>query len=314
MAALVMTVRERKRFPPAAVRVPYHEDNMQWREVVGKHHTALIDELTASWDSELSATRRSHAEALNLSLRRFRQASDEGQVLDLLRESCVPCAQQAVVLVFENHQVPVARFGKVSFELAAAHAVISAIESRDLIVTIASDRQLSPSLAQALRGEDSDVDDKAYLFPVVARQAVVAMVAASGDVNAAQIELFCEAAAMRLEALAPVATAAVSASDKNAWDNLSAEDQKLHLQAQRMARVRVAEMRLYHEEALRKGTDACDVYRALKPHIDAARHQFLQTYLSKSPTMVDYLHLEILRSLVNDEDALLGTSYPGPMV
>jgi hypothetical protein len=30
--------------------------------------------------------------------------------------------------------------------------------------------------------------------------------------------------------------------------------------------------------------------------------------------MVDYLHLEILRSLARDDDRLLGQSYPGPMV
>jgi hypothetical protein len=30
--------------------------------------------------------------------------------------------------------------------------------------------------------------------------------------------------------------------------------------------------------------------------------------------MVDYLHLEIVRSLAHDDDRLLGSSYPGPMV
>jgi hypothetical protein len=30
--------------------------------------------------------------------------------------------------------------------------------------------------------------------------------------------------------------------------------------------------------------------------------------------MVDYLHLEILRSLAHDDDRLLGPEYPGPMV
>ena len=30
--------------------------------------------------------------------------------------------------------------------------------------------------------------------------------------------------------------------------------------------------------------------------------------------MVDYLHLELLRTLANDDADLLGSEYPGPMV
>ena len=53
---------------------------------------------------------------------------------------------------------------------------------------------------------------------------------------------------------------------------------------------------------------------ALREQIDTARQQFQKSFLSKSPTMVDYLHLEILRSLAHDDDRLLGQNYPGPMV
>lgn len=135
----------------------------------------------------------------------------------------------------------------------------------------------------------------------------------------APIELLCEAAGMRLEAVAvPVPqikpTAATGKPRQSTWDSLTADDQRLHLQAQRMARLRVAEMRLYHEDRLRSGVSTGDIYGSLKSEIDAARNQFLQEFLSRSPTMVDYLHLEILRSLTHDDDRLLGSKYPGPMV
>jgi hypothetical protein len=81
-----------------------------------------------------------------------------------------------------------------------------------------------------------------------------------------------------------------------------------------MARVRVAEMRLYHDEQVRNGVARGDVYGALQNEIDAARDQFRKAFLSKSPTMVDYLHLELLRSLAHEEDRVLGYGYPGPMV
>jgi hypothetical protein len=113
--------------------------------------------------------------------------------------------------------------------------------------------------------------------------------------------------------MAPLVPASETSAARS-WDDLTAEDQKLHLQAQRMARVRVAEMRLYHEDKLRRGVDACNIYGTLQEEIDPARDQFLQTFLSKSPTMVDYLHLEVLRSLAHGDDRLLGYGYPGPMV
>ena len=88
---------------------------------------------------------------------------------------------------------------------------------------------------------------------------------------------------------------ASEASGPRSWDELTLEDQKLHLQAQRTARVRVAEMRLYHEDKLKSGVADADIYGALQNEIDAARNHFLQAFLSKSPTMVDYLHLELVQ-------------------
>jgi len=127
---------------------------------------------------------------------------------------------------------------------------------------------------------------------------------------------------MRLEAAAaqPARAAAAAAGASGnplrtlSWDSLGVEEQKLHLQAQRTARLRVAEMRLYHESELKDGTAQSDIYSALREPIDAARQQFLENFLAKSPSMVDYLHLEILRSLARDDDRLLGNNYPGPMV
>jgi hypothetical protein len=125
---------------------------------------------------------------------------------------------------------------------------------------------------------------------------------------------------MRLESLLPPAPAykkadeALPAAERLSWDALSPEDQKLHLRAQRIARVRVAEMRLDHEKELRSGVASSDIYTALQPAIDSARNEFLQNFLAKSSTMVDYLHLEMLRGLAHDDDRLLGRNYPGPMV
>lgn len=64
---------------------------------------------------------------------------------------------------------------------------------------------------------------------------------------------------------------------------------------------------------MRKGVQERDIYQALRRSIDAARGEFRQNYMMQAPGMVDYLHLEIVRSLAHDDEKLLGAEYPGPM-
>jgi hypothetical protein len=335
---------------------------LTWRDVVERHHSTLVYELAEQLDADLKdavsravAAERSHAsdqiartrdevsrnqaESLNQALRRMRQANGDQQILQTLIENIAPYAASAVVLVFENNQARVA--AKTGFEggrlflddfvcnIADAPAVVAVIESGDPVTSLATPNEISAALASKLSPTADDEDQpKAYLFPIRARQSVVAILlvvrlTASGGtaVNTAPVELLCEAAGMRLESVVAVSepkAQAVSGQDRVekrlSWDTLSPEDQRLHLQAQRTARLRVAEMRLYNEADLRQGVAAGNVYGALQPVIDSARSQFLQDFLAKSATMVDYLHLEVLRNLAHDDDSLLGQGYPGPMV
>ncbi len=88
----------------------------------------------------------------------------------------------------------------------------------------------------------------------------------------------------------------------------------MHLAAQRFARVQVAEMRLATSQAFRAGRAASDIYGALKQPIEEARQQFREKHMTVSPTMVDYLHLEMVRSLADDDANMFGPNYPGPLV
>ena len=331
-----------------------HEDaaaELNWREIVVKHQSDLIEDLSVRLASDVreavssalaeersqsigqiaracDEARRSHSESLNQALRRLRLATSEEKAFQLLSETCAPWAERSVILTFADNRADsaarrgISGGGEFTFELASAPAVASAIESRDPLVTIASGDQISPALALAFGGGgDNDGYDKAWLFPLVSHHAVFAMLAASGNVDPAPVELLCEAASMRLESLAGASPAIasearpVTGKDNGlSWDDLSSDDQKLHLQAQRVARVRVAEMRLYDSDAVESGLASANLYSTLRTRIDAARREFLQLFLSKSTTMVDYIHLEILRSLAKDDVALLGTVYPGPMV
>jgi hypothetical protein len=106
---------------------------------------------------------------------------------------------------------------------------------------------------------------------------------------------------------------AAHTAPKPDWTRLSAEDQELHLRAQRFARVRVAEMRLYQPKAVKEGRDQGRLFVTLRGEMERSRAQFKHEFLH-SVTMVDYFHEEILRTLANDDPTLLGPEYPGPLV
>jgi hypothetical protein len=120
---------------------------------------------------------------------------------------------------------------------------------------------------------------------------------------------------VQLAAPAKEATAAEPARPaKPSWDDLPAEEQRLHLRAQRFARVQISEIRLQEADAVQSGRGRRKLYEALRKPIDAARAKFQEMFFRKCPSMVDYLHLELLHTLAQDDAELLGDDYPGPLV
>jgi hypothetical protein len=54
------------------------------------------------------------------------------------------------------------------------------------------------------------------------------------------------------------------------------------------------------------------LYASLRQEIDADREAYRRDFLSHLP-MVDYYHLELVRTLAHDNPELLGEDYPGPL-
>jgi hypothetical protein len=71
---------------------------------------------------------------------------------------------------------------------------------------------------------------------------------------------------------------------------------------------------LQEADAVASGRARRDLYRQLRGRIDQARAAFHRTFFEACPSMVDYLHLELLHTLANDDSDLLGKDYPGPLV
>ena len=96
--------------------------------------------------------------------------------------------------------------------------------------------------------------------------------------------------------------------------SLPPEEQQIHLRAQRFARVKAAEIRLYHPDVVQMGRLRRNLYDTLRQPIDDARQAFRTQFFPACPSMVDYLHLELTRTLANENPDLLGSTYPGPLV
>ena len=302
----------------------------QIRDLVDAVH-AGVEESAAAREAESRArVQRELSEDLNQRVRRMRQAARRDAVFASLVDASAPYCRRAAVFSFDEQEARAEAQRNLGAETVAfpaqqGAAFLSAIETRDPVVSASSPAEISPTLASAAGGEPGE---RAYLFPLVLRQQVGAILFASGAVQAAALELLCEAAAMRLEVLqtdsAPAArgrselvqlgAAGSQAPAKKAWTELSPDEQRLHLRAQRVSRVRVAELRMAHRERLQQGSARADIYHQLKPEIDALRQQYRREFIDASPTMVDYLYLELVRSLANHDERLLGPEFPGPLV
>jgi hypothetical protein len=275
------------------------------------------------------------AEHLKQSVRRLRQAAAFPEIAAILCDASVPFANACAVFHINENTVggerlrgaageAAGRFHDIRFDAAEAAAFGGAIDSREPVVALCSSVEVSPAVVEAFGHAPGD---KAHLFPLTVDRTTVGMLYATGAVDNAALELLAQATSAVMEARQhPVRrdrpadlvliepASAAPARPVPDWNALSAADRHVHLRAQRFARVKVAEMRLYRPDAVKAGRAQQDLYSALQDAIDEGREAFRQTFVTASPSMVDYFHVELVRTLANDNPAWLGGEYPGRLV
>ncbi len=114
-----------------------------------------------------------------------------------------------------------------------------------------------------------------------------------------------------VEVEAPVyaAAAAAPAAATDPWAGLSAEDADVHRKAQRFARLLVDEIKLYNQAKVAEGRRNKDLYDRLKEDIDKSRGTFQKRYGSTVAASADYFQHELLRSLAEDDVAVMGANF-----
>jgi hypothetical protein len=284
----------------------------------------------------LDRERREFADRLRQAVRRIRQSNSPEELASTLVDAAAGFAGAAGWLRVMNGDArggPIRGVSEESAEafraldipLANAAALAGAVESRDPVIAAVADTEVSPLL---LKLPEHPTEGRVAIFPLVTREGVPGLLYTWGKGQEAVLEMLTQVAAAGWETrtppppvpdlvrIAPVEIAAVPAvaDTRSAWERLSPEEQQIHLRAQRYARVQAAEMRLHEADAVESGRARRNLYDVLQRPIDQARATFHLKFFIPCPSMVDYLHLELVRTLANDDVELLGTDYPGPLV
>jgi len=92
------------------------------------------------------------------------------------------------------------------------------------------------------------------------------------------------------------------------------EEEKLHSDARRFARLLVSEIKLYNEHHVVEGRENRDLYLRLKRDIDRSREMYEKRVSPNVSRKIDYFHDEIIRILGDNDPSTLGSDYPGPRV
>jgi hypothetical protein len=317
------------------------------RKVLDDQFSILASELVSLFEQNLSAAEEEQrntlrcelAESLNQAVRMLSQAGDFDQVASVLVDSSAVFCHVLAVFSIDGETVRGARVRglardaaeelcSLEFRIEQAAAFAGAVQAGDPVVAMTTAREISPPLARVFAHKP---DDRAYILPLFMRGKAAGLLYASGAVEMAPLELLAQAAALALEVrVSPViveapkptglvtiqSTPAAAAQERKvpeSWTQLAPPDQELHLRAQRFARVHIAGIRLYSADGVKSGRRARDLYAALQKEIDAGREAFAKTYLNATLTMLDYFHLELVRTLANDDASILGKDYPGPL-
>ena len=323
------------------------------REGAGAQAAAILesklDSLRAGFAAELARLSAEHAAQLaasasranaaltarlNECARRLRAAEHHEEWSGALYDAAAAFAPRVAVFTLHGRFLHADRapFAAPLPELAAGDlpAFRAACESREPVVALYSEAELSKALVDAF---GTPAGPRAHLFSIVSAGRAVGVLYAEGgrgDCDTNALELLATLAGSIWETRrsapesnrpgpqlvtlqAPAAPRPAADVRAYSWTQLPAEDRDHHLRAQRFARVRVAEMRLYQSALVLEGRRMRSLYKLLQPEIDRGREEYRDQFLNSCESMVDYFHGELVKTLANDAEELLGEGYPGPL-
>ncbi|MEL7058551.1 MAG: hypothetical protein AAGN46_00855 [Acidobacteriota bacterium] len=99
---------------------------------------------------------------------------------------------------------------------------------------------------------------------------------------------------------------AFARSEPPAVESPSVDDQALHDEARRLARLLVSEIKLYNEEVIETGRRHGDIYDRLREDIDRSRQMYEERIDPRLQQSEDYFYQELVQRLAGGDERLLG--------
>jgi hypothetical protein len=207
------------------------------------------------------------------------------------------CFQGARGLPPQNYAAPV------EVPVDSAPSFFQVMESSEPVEAPPDASHVTKQIA-TLFGEPGE--RRALLMPVVIAQSTVGILYTEGAVDNGAVEAIAAFAGATLEKHLRVEYP----SQPGLRTGGEAEDlDPATLACRRFARVETARLLLEHADEVRRGRESNDLYHVLKKEIESVR----QRYRERFPGAIDHFHSELVRTLANDDPAVLGAQYPGPL-
>lgn len=92
------------------------------------------------------------------------------------------------------------------------------------------------------------------------------------------------------------------------------DEERLHNDARRFARLLVSEIKLYNEQKVSEGRANRDLYDRLKDDIDRSRQMYEKRVSPNVAAKFDYFYDEMVSTLAEGDASKLGSDHPGPSV
>lgn len=137
-------------------------------------------------------------------------------------------------------------------------------------------------------------------------------IAAEAQSAAAEVQSAAAATVVAAAEPLPIGHAQTEAAPEAALpaSAIPAEDQEVHLKAQRFARLLVDEIKLYNQAKVSEGRRNNDLYDRLKDVIEKSRATYQKRYGNTVAASGNYFHHEVIRSLAEDDLKIMGPNFP----
>lgn len=288
----------------------------------------IKDQFTAARFESAQAARAEVTNELNQCFRRLRQYQTEGEWISAILDTAASFVDPVALFTYEagtlrlRGQRNLNLSETLTFSAADAAAFQNVISSKDTLVALRTPAEVGAGLSSP------DLEERAHIVPILNGPRIVACLFAvgQGDLDLNALELIAGLASTVLERQSnaslhtQIAGQFVAAAHEppastplRSWANLNEDHRLLHVRAQRFARVMVAEMQLSRPDACHAGRQQGNLYVFLRQEIDKARATYRTQFMS-IPSMIDYLHIELVRTAAECDEQKLGEEYPGQLV